>query len=116
MEGGQQLIEHSRIRGSPVSAHLGRARAVLQRADEELASGREIPFLRDEDVDDLAELVDRAVQIDPPPGHFDICLINEPSIPGRVPAGSCCANHQRNEPLHPAIDGHMINADAAFGQ
>jgi len=53
--------EHSWIRGSPVGAHLGRAWTVLECAGEEPASGREIPFRRDEDVDDLAELVDRPI-------------------------------------------------------
>ena len=36
--GRQQLITDSRIRGSPVGAHLGRARAVLERLGEESAS------------------------------------------------------------------------------
>jgi hypothetical protein len=33
-----------------------------------------------------------------------------------VPAGACCINQQRGEPLHPAVDGNMINHDATFGQ
>jgi hypothetical protein len=40
---------------------------MVERLDEESASGREIPFLRDEDVDDLAVLVDRPVQLDQRP-------------------------------------------------
>jgi hypothetical protein len=68
---GQQLIEHSRIRRSPVGAHLGRSWTVIEGMGEESASGREIPVLRDEDVDDLPELVDRAVEVDPPSGDFD---------------------------------------------
>ena len=72
---GQQLIEHSRIRSSPVGVHLGRAWAVIERAGEEPASGREIPFLCDEDVDDLAELIDRPIQIDPPPSDFYMGLV-----------------------------------------
>jgi hypothetical protein len=43
---------------------------------EESASGREIPFLCDEDVNDLAKLVDRPVQIDPPPGDFDVRFVD----------------------------------------
>jgi hypothetical protein len=39
---------------------------------EEPAGGREIPFLCDEDVNDLAKLVDRPVQIDPPAADFDV--------------------------------------------
>jgi hypothetical protein len=51
---------------------------VRQRAGEGLASGRSIPFLGDEDVDDLATLVDRPIQIDPPPGDFDVRFVDEP--------------------------------------
>ena len=53
---GQQLIEHWRIHRSPVGAHLGRGWVVLKCVGEEPASGCYIPFLREEDVDDLAEL------------------------------------------------------------
>jgi hypothetical protein len=38
--GGQQLIEHPWIRGSPVGAHLGRVWAVCERAGGEPACGR----------------------------------------------------------------------------
>jgi hypothetical protein len=83
---------------------------VVERLGEEPASSREIPFLRDEDVDDLAELVDRPVQIDPPPGHFDVRLIDKPPITGGVPARSCRVDQQRGEPLHPAVDGDVGHA------
>ena len=48
-------MEYSRIRGSAVGVHLGRAWTVLERAGEEPMSGCSIPFLRDEDVNDLPE-------------------------------------------------------------
>jgi hypothetical protein len=40
---------------------------MLQRLGEESAGGREIPLLGNQDIDDLAELVDRPIQIDPSP-------------------------------------------------
>jgi hypothetical protein len=92
---GQQLIEHPRIRGSSVGAHLCWAWAMLKGAGEELASGRQIPLLRDEDVDDLAVLVDRPVQVDPAPGDLDIRLIDELPITRRMPAGPGRINQQR---------------------
>jgi hypothetical protein len=60
--GGQQLIDHPRVGRRTVGVHLGWAWAVLEGAGEEPASGRQIPTLRDEDVDDLAILVDRPLQ------------------------------------------------------
>ena len=113
---GQQLIEHARIRSSPIGAHLGRSWTVVECLGEESANGCEIPFLRNEDVDDLAELVDRPVQIDPPPGHFDVRLIDKPPITRGMTAGSCRVDQQRSEPLHPPEHAHVIGLDAPLGQ
>jgi hypothetical protein len=111
----QQLVDHSAVGRCPVGAHLARVRAVLQGAGEELVSGRKISLLRDQDVDDLAVLVNRPVQIHPPPGDFHIRLVDAPAIAGCMPAGACRVDQQRGEPLHPAIDGHVVNRDAPFG-
>jgi hypothetical protein len=113
---GQQFIEHPRVRRSSVGAHLGWAWAMLEGAGEERASGRQIPMLRDEDVDDVAMLVDRPVQIDSASGHFHIGFIDEPPITRRMPARPGRINQQRGEPLHPAIDGDVVDRDAALGQ
>ena len=63
--GGQHVVEHARVSRGSVGAHLDRARAVCQGAGEEPASSREIPLLGPQHVDDLPELIDRPVQIDP---------------------------------------------------
>jgi hypothetical protein len=113
---GQQLIENPRVGRRPISAHLGWAWAVVQGTGKESASGRQIPLLGDQDIDDLAILVDRPIQIDPAPGDLDIRLIDEPPITRRVPAGSARVNQQQGNPLHPAIDSDMVDLDAPFGQ
>jgi hypothetical protein len=33
-----------------------------------------------------------------------------------VPARSCRVDQQRSKPLHPAIDTHVVDRDAAFGE
>jgi hypothetical protein len=53
---------------------------VLKSAGEEPAGGRPVPLGRHQHVNDLPELVDRAVEIDPPPGNLDRRFIHEPSI------------------------------------
>ncbi len=68
--GGQQLIEYSAVGRCPVGAHLAWVEAVLQSADEEPASSCQISLLGDHDVDDLAILVNRPVQLDPSPGDY----------------------------------------------
>jgi hypothetical protein len=52
---GHQLIEHTRVGRRPVGGHLTGARAELQGAAKEPASGRQIPLLRDQDIDNLPE-------------------------------------------------------------
>jgi hypothetical protein len=114
--GGQQLVKHSRVGRRPVRGHLARAWAVLKRAGEEPAGGRQIPLPRDQDVNDLPVLVDRPVQIDPSPGDLDVGLVHEPPVTWRVPTRSGRVDQQRGEPLHPAIDGDVVYLDAPFGQ
>jgi hypothetical protein len=63
--------------------------ALVKDADEEPAGGLQIPLLGDQDVDDLAVLVDRPVQILPSPSDLYIRLVHEPAISRDVPAGSC---------------------------
>ena len=75
-----------------------------------------IPLRRDEHVDDLAELVDGAVDIPPAPGDFHIRLICLPTVADDVAAGPGCVSQQRREALHPAVDGDVGDFDAAFGE
>ncbi len=51
----------------------------FERPGEEPAGGRQIPFLGYQYVDDLTELIDRPIQIDPPSGDFHIGLVGEPA-------------------------------------
>jgi hypothetical protein len=113
---GHQLVEHSRVGGRPVGAHLGRLRAVLERPAEEPAGSREISFLGHQYVEDLAELINHPVQIDPSSRDFDVCFIDEPPIARDVSAGSCRVDQQRGEPLHPPVHAQVINHDAPFCQ
>jgi hypothetical protein len=83
---------------------------------EEPAGSRQASLLRGQDVDDLPELVDRPVQIDPPPGDLDIGFVDEPAVPGGVAAGAGGVDERGGEPLDPSIHAHMINVYAAFCQ
>jgi hypothetical protein len=89
---------------------------VIESLGEEPAGGRQVPLLGHQDVDDLAILVDRPVQVDPAPGNLHIRFVDTPPITCNVSAGSCRVDQQRSEPLHQAVDGHMIDLDAPFCQ
>ena len=82
--GRQQLIEHPRIGRRAIGTHLCGAWAVVEGTGKEAASGRQIPFFGYQDIDDLAILVDRPIQIDPAPSDLDVALIDEPPITRRV--------------------------------
>jgi hypothetical protein len=84
--GGDQVVDHPQVRAGLIGGHLHRCRAVGQRPGEEPASGRGVPLLGQQDVDDdLAVLVNRPIQIPPPAGHLDVRLVHEPAVPDRVP-------------------------------
>jgi hypothetical protein len=52
---------------------------VLEGAGEELAGGRQIPLLGHENINDLAVLVDRPVQINPATGNLEVSSTNQRS-------------------------------------
>jgi hypothetical protein len=89
---------------------------MLKGAGEESAGGRHVPLLSDHNVDDLAELVDRPVQINPPPGDLDLGLIHKPAITCHVSAGSCRIDQQGGEALHTPEDRDVIDLDATLSQ
>jgi hypothetical protein len=105
--GRYQLLDHPRVGRRPIGGHLGGPWAVLQDTSEEPAGGGQIPFGGDQHIDDLAVLVDRPIQINPPPGDFHIRLIHKPTISRDVPAGTSRIDQQRSEPLHPSVDGQL---------
>jgi hypothetical protein len=88
--------------------------AVLQHAGEEPAGGRQIPLLSHQHVDDLPELVDRAIEVDPPTSDLEIGFIGKPLIARGVSAGPGCVDHQGREALHPAVDRDVVDSDTAL--
>ena len=113
---GHQLIQHTRIGRCLVRGHRTRVAAVIQSQSKESTSGRQVPLLRHQYIDDLAILVDRSVQVDPAPGDFHIRFISKPTITRHMPAGPGRVDQQRSKPLHPTVNGHMIDRDPAFSQ
>jgi hypothetical protein len=61
-------------------------------------------------------LVDRAVQVAPATGDLDVGLVDEPPVAGGMPGRAGGVDELRRKGLHPAVDGHVIDVDAAFGQ
>jgi hypothetical protein len=112
-----QVIEHRRIRCWPVGGDLDRhdpGRA--DRPFEEPAGSRRVPPWRDEYVDDLPELVDRAIAIAPPTGDLHIRLVDLPAVTDGVSTGPGGVGEQRGEALDPAVDGGVVDLDPAFSQ
>jgi len=60
-------------------------------------------------------LIDRAVQIGPLAGHFDVGLIDEPPVTGEVTGWPGFLDELRGEALHPPVDGDVVDGDAALG-
>jgi hypothetical protein len=75
-----------------------------------------VPLPRDEYVDDLAELVDRAVDVAPPTGDPHVGLVDLPAVSHQVPAGPGNLGQQWREPLHPAVDREVVDLEAALGE
>jgi hypothetical protein len=83
---------------------------------EESVSRHGVPPRGDEYVNDLAELIDRTVDIAPLSSHLHIGLIHEPAIAHGVPAGSGSRSQQRREPLHPSVHGDTVDLHTTLSQ
>jgi hypothetical protein len=70
-----------------------------QGAGEERTRSMSIAALRNENVDDLPELIDRPVQVRPAAGNLDVGLVHEPPIAGCVPSGPGRVHELRRERL-----------------
>lgn len=92
--GGQQLIKHPGVGRCPLGTHLARVWAMGESPGDEPAGSRHVPLLGHQHVDDLPDLVDRAVERDLPPGELDIRFIDEPPIPDHVRTGSWRVDEQ----------------------
>ena len=67
---GDQLVQHPRVDRGAVSRDFDRDRARTQRPGKEAPCGRQIAPRRQQDVDDLAMLIDRPVEIGPLTGNL----------------------------------------------
>ena len=81
------------------------------RSGEEPASRQDVVLGRDIHVDDLAVLIDGPIHVPPLPGDLHVGLVDEPTITDRVAAWPRRVGEERREPLHPAVDGGVIDLD-----
>jgi hypothetical protein len=115
--GWHQLLQHRRAHRRLIACDLdGRDLGHADRPLKESASCREIPSPGDEDVDDLPELVSRAVHRAPLTRDLHIGLVHLPEVTDGVSARSGGVDQQRREPLHPPVDRDVVDLDAALGE
>ena len=71
---------------------------------------------RQQNVDDLAMLVDRLVEMGPLAGDLQVGLVGERPVTRSMPARPRGLDELAGETLHSPVDGHVIHGDAALGQ
>jgi hypothetical protein len=112
-----QLLQPDRIRRRWIGDHLNRCHlGGVDGPVEEPAGRLGIPVWRYQDVDDLAELVDRAVDVTPLASDLHLRLVHLPAVPDGVATRSSGVGQQRREPLHPPVDGDVIDFDASLSE
>ena len=113
---GDQFVEHPWIDRSTIGRDLGRGCACVQRPGEETPGSGQVTPCRQQDVDDLAVLVDRPVEISPCVSDLHIGLVDEPPVTGGVAARPRGLDELRGESLYPPVDGDVIHGDATLSQ
>jgi hypothetical protein len=113
----EQLVQHRPVRCSLVGHNFHRDdRRGADGLLEEALGGVRVATRGDERVDDLPELVDRAVNVAPLASHLHVGLVDLPAVPDGMPAGPGGVGQQGREPLDPPVDGDVVNVEAAFGE
>jgi hypothetical protein len=114
---GEQLVQHDRVGRRPVGDHLHRPDPGRRDGTVEEPSGRHrVTAWGHEHVDDLPELVDRAVHIAPLARDLDVGLVDLPATPDRMAAGAGGLGQQWREALDPPVDAGVVDLDAALGE
>jgi hypothetical protein len=67
-------------------------------------------------IGDLAAAIDGAIDVMPVPANARVGLVHAPVWANPVAVIACYLVEQRQVVLHPAVDGALIDQDAAFGQ
>jgi hypothetical protein len=94
----EQAVQHRQVGQGSIGDDLDRSD--LGRPDgpfEEAAGGGCVPSCGHEHIDDLAELVDRSIDVTPAAGDLDVGLIGSPAVADRMPAGPGGLGQQRDE-------------------
>jgi hypothetical protein len=113
----EQLTQDARVDPVPVGGDLGgRYPSAADPLGEEPTCGLSVPPRREEDVDDLAELVDGPEQVAPGPPDFQVRLIDMPAIADQMLSSSCGLGELRREPLDPPVDRDVVDLDPALAQ
>jgi hypothetical protein len=113
----KQLLQHRQVDRRSVGDHLDCGNPVCAyRPLEEPVGSLGVSAWGDAHVDDLAGLVDGAVDVARPSGDSDVGLVDQPPGTDRVPARACGVSQQRGEPLHPTVDADVVDLDASLGE
>ena len=111
-----QVLDHVRQSRRPVGDDLGRVAVDGQGSGEEHARRGDVSALRHVHVDHLPVLVHGPIHVPPDPADLDIGFVDEPAIPGHLPTRPGCVDQQRGKPLHPQVERHVVDLDAALGE
>ena len=61
-------------------------------------------------------LINRPIQVCPAASDLDVGLVDKPAVPDGVPDRSGSVDELRREPLHPPLDRHVVDFDAACSE
>jgi hypothetical protein len=112
-----KLFEHDRVHRRVVGDDLGGRD--LGRADRQLEEPPRslgVATHGHEHVDDLPELIDGAIDVAPLACDLHVGLVDLAAVANSVPTGPGSLDQQRREAADPAIDGGVVDLDAALGE
>jgi hypothetical protein len=107
--GRDEVIDDRAQRPGSIGYHLSRDAVTGERSDKESASGTELAARGDKHVDDLAVLIDGAVDVASPTRDLHRGCVHVPPITEGVATRPRRVDQQRGEALHPPVHGDVID-------
>ena len=96
-----QLTDRFRQRCRPVGDHHAGLAVVTDRVRDEPSGSDTVASLRHQHLDDLAVVIDGAVDVTPHALHLDVGFIDEPADTDRISERVGRVDQDRSETLHP---------------
>ena len=114
--GGEEVVDHTGKCPGSIGGHLDRFTVGADGGLEEPGGGWGVTPHRDVDIEDLAVLIDRPVDVPPAARNLHVRLVHEPAVTATMTTRPGGVDQEGSEALHPPEQRYVVDLDASLGE